>query len=132
MQFCITYITRMTCMHRVKVFMQKNCVWYNARMQNAATLPTHVPTLQQLVLEQQHMIETLKEQLRLMLRRQFGPRHEAVNLDQMGLFAKPDDTNTVIEVTERVSEPCSRELEPKAHTEHKHVDVHPILTHFEG
>lgn len=30
------------------------------------------------------MIETLKEQLRLMLRRQFGSRHEAVNLDQMG------------------------------------------------
>lgn len=65
------------------------------------------------------MIETLKEQLRLMLRRQFGPRHEAVNLDQMGLFAKPDDTSIVIEVTERVSEPCSREVEPKAQTERK-------------
>lgn len=65
------------------------------------------------------MIETLKEQLRLMLRRQFGPRHEAVNLDQMGLFAKPDDTSTVIEVTERVSEPCSREVEPKVQTERK-------------
>lgn len=65
------------------------------------------------------MIETLKEQLHLMLRRQFGPRHEAVNLDQMGLFAKPDDTSTLIEVTERDSEPCSREGVLPAPTERK-------------
>lgn len=68
-------------------------------MNSHATLPTHVPALQQLVLEQQHMIETLKEQLRLSLRRQFGPRNEFVNVDQLGLFAaKIDDGTTVVEV----------------------------------
>jgi hypothetical protein len=34
-------------------------------MQVAVKLPDQVPVLQQLVLEQQHMIETLKEQLLL-------------------------------------------------------------------
>lgn len=68
-------------------------------MNSHATLPTHVPALQQLVLEQQHMIETLKEQLRLSLRRQFGPRNEFVNVDQLGLFAaKIDDGTTAVEV----------------------------------
>lgn len=103
----------------VEMRKQTSSACYNAHMQTAASLPTHVPTLQQLVLEQQHMIETLKEELRLMLRRQFGPRHEAVNLDQMGLFAKPDDTSTVIEVTEQVSEPCRRETVQTLHTERK-------------
>lgn len=65
-------------------------------MQNAASLPTHIPTLHQLLLEQQHMIETLKEQLRLALHRQFGPRNEFVDVDQLGLFAASDDSATVI------------------------------------
>jgi transposase len=68
-------------------------------MKTAATLPTHVPALQQLVLEQQHMIETLKEQLRLSLRRQFGARNEFVNVDQLGLFAlSSNDDSAVIEI----------------------------------
>jgi len=68
-------------------------------MKNTANLPTHVPTLQQLVLEQQHMIEALKEQLRLSLHRQFGPRNEFVNVDQLGLFALPlNDESAIIEI----------------------------------
>lgn len=68
-------------------------------MNSHTTLSTHVPALQPLVLEQQHMIETLKEQLRLSLRRQFGPRNEFVNIDQLGWFsAKIDDNTTVIEI----------------------------------
>ena len=68
-------------------------------MKSLATLPNHVPELQQLVLEQQHMIETLKEQLRLSLRRQFGARNEFVNVDQLGLFAiSSNDDSTIIEI----------------------------------
>jgi transposase len=77
-------------------------------MKSLATLPTHVPTLQQLVLEQQHMIETLKEQLRLSLRRQFGPRNEFVNVDQLGLFAvSSNDDSTLIEINIGASEVVS-------------------------
>jgi hypothetical protein len=68
-------------------------------VQNIAPLPTHVPTLQQLVLEQQHMIETLKAQLHLALRRQFGPRNEYVDVDQIGLFAGDPEASTVIELS---------------------------------
>ena len=71
-------------------------------MKVAVKLPDQVPVLQQLVLEQQHMIETLKEQLLLMQRRQFGPRHEAIDVDQLGLFA--NDAGTVVEVMEQDSE----------------------------
>jgi transposase len=66
-------------------------------MQITASLPTSVEALQRLVLEQQHMIQTLKEHLLLAMRRQFGPRHESVNVDQTGLFAK-GDASTVIDV----------------------------------
>jgi transposase len=65
---------------------------------NVATLPTDVPTLHQLLREQQHMIETLKANLHLALHRQFGARNEYVNVDQFGLFAA--DASTVIEVLE--------------------------------
>ncbi|MES2823551.1 MAG: hypothetical protein V4732_08115 [Pseudomonadota bacterium] len=41
----------------VNKYDEKQC---HPRMKSLATLPTHVPALQQLVLEQQHMIETLK------------------------------------------------------------------------
>ena len=60
------------------------------------SLPNQVPALQQLVLEQQHMIETLKEQLRLSLRRQFGPKNEFVNIDQLGLFAATSNDDSII------------------------------------
>jgi Transposase IS66 family/Transposase C of IS166 homeodomain len=64
---------------------------------NVASLP--IPTLQQLVIEQQHMIETLKEQLHLALRRQFGPRNEYVDVDQLGLFGGDAERSTVIELS---------------------------------
>jgi transposase len=65
---------------------------------NVATLPTDVPTLHHLLLEQQHMIETLKANLHLALHRQFGPRNEYVNVDQFGLFAGDADSSALIEV----------------------------------
>jgi len=74
-------------------------------MKNAVKLPDNVDILQQLVLEQQHMIETLKEQLILMKHRQFGPRHETIDVDQLGLFA--GDAGTVIEVIEQECEAVS-------------------------
>jgi hypothetical protein len=75
-------------------------------MQNAANLTTHVPTLHHMLMEQQHMIDRLQEQLRLALRRQFGPRNEHVNIDQIGLFAADAeaDTSTVIELSEAAAE----------------------------
>lgn len=77
-------------------------------MNSLATLPTHVPALQQLVLEQQHMIETLKEQFRLSLRRQFGPRNEFVNVDKLGLFAvKINNGTTVVEIETGAAEVVS-------------------------
>jgi transposase len=77
-------------------------------MKTLTTLPTHVPALQQLVLEQQHMIETLTEQLRLSLRRQFGPRNETVNVDQLGLFSMPSsDDSTLIEIDVGTAESIS-------------------------
>src|SRR3974377_2125277 len=79
-------------------------------MQSAVKLPDQVLVLQKLVLEQQHMIETLKEQLLLMKRRQFGPRNEAVNVDQFGLFACAHDASTVIAVSEQDSDSGSGEL----------------------
>lgn len=51
-------------------------------MHNVASLPTDVPTLHQLLREQQHMIETLKTNLHLALHRQFGPRNEYVNVER--------------------------------------------------
>jgi transposase len=65
---------------------------------SVASFPTDVPTLHHLLLEQQHMIETLKANLHLALHRQFGPRNEYVNVDQFGLFAGDADGSTLIEV----------------------------------
>ena len=61
----------------------------------AASLPTHVPTLHQLLLEQQQLIESLKTQLHRLLKRQFGRRSEIIDVDQMGLFV---DGSIVVEV----------------------------------
>jgi hypothetical protein len=83
----------------------------NTGVQNVASLPTHVPTLQSIVLEQQHMIETLRAQLHLALHRQFGRRNESVDVDQIGLFAGGSDESTVIELAvagpERAAEAAS-------------------------
>lgn len=73
-------------------------------MLNVASFPTDVPTLHQLLREQQHMIETLKTNLRLALHRQFGPRNEYVNVDQFGLFAGEADSSTLIEVPDADTE----------------------------
>lgn len=56
-------------------------------MKITAELPTDIDILQKLVLEQNEMIRSLREQLLLALRRQFGPRNEQVNIDQLTLFA---------------------------------------------
>lgn len=48
--------------------------------------------------EQQHMIETLKSQLHLALHRQFGPRNEYVDIDQLGLFCADTDASRIVEV----------------------------------
>jgi transposase len=60
--------------------------------------------MQSLVLEQQHMIETLKAQLHLALHRQFGRRNEFVDVDQIGLFAGELDQSTVIELSVATAE----------------------------
>ena len=60
-----------------------------------------------MLIEQQHMIETLRAQLQLALRRQFGPRHEYVDIDQLGLFAGAADPSTVIEL-DGIDPPSSR------------------------
>ena len=65
-------------------------------MQNAAALPTDIATLQLLVQEQQQMIESLRAHLKSALKRQFGPRNEHVDIDQIGLFTT--DGSQVIEI----------------------------------
>jgi transposase len=50
-----------------------------------------------MLLEQQQLIESLKSQLHQLLKYRFGPRHEAVHIDQFGLFA---DDSLVIEVAQ--------------------------------
>jgi transposase len=62
---------------------------------STATLPTDIATLHTLVIEQQQMIATLQAQLHQALKRQFGPRNEFVDVDQLGLFA---NDSQVIEV----------------------------------
>lgn len=47
--------------------------------------------------EQQRTIQNLQEQLRLALRRQFGPRHEFVDVDQLSLLAELDDGTVLME-----------------------------------
>jgi transposase len=88
------------------------------------SLPNQVPALQQLVLEQQHMIEILKEQLFLSLRRQFGPKNEFVNIDQLGLFAaSSSDDSIVIEPivsdAEQKDKATTDELTPRLPIERK-------------
>lgn len=50
------------------------------------------------------MIETLKEQLHLALRRQFGPRNEYIDVDQLGLFGGEAERTTVIELSVAAAE----------------------------
>jgi transposase len=84
---------------------------------HAASLPTDVPTLHQLLREQQHMIETLKANLHLALHRQFGPRNEYVNVDQFGLFAGDADASALIDVP--VADCESRDANPLDSDGHK-------------
>jgi transposase len=74
-------------------------------------LTTDVAALQRLVLEQREMIETLKEQLHRALRREFGPRHEAIDIDQLALFAAKADDSRVIELAVVDSERAGKSSE---------------------
>ncbi|MGH2448792.1 MAG: IS66 family transposase zinc-finger binding domain-containing protein [Steroidobacteraceae bacterium] len=64
-------------------------------MDNTATLPSDVPTLQLMLREQQQLIESLKANLHRLLKWRFGPKREGVDVDQFGLFA---DASIVVEV----------------------------------
>jgi len=50
-----------------------------------------------MLLEQQQLIESLKAQLHRLLKHQFGPRSEIIDIDQLGLFA---DGSVVVEVAQ--------------------------------
>lgn len=86
-------------------------------MPNVATLPTDVASLQRLVLEQQHMIDTLKANLHLALHRQFGRRNESVDVDQIGLFAGSAEHGTIIELDVAPVEPASSRSTPEPSSE---------------
>lgn len=73
-------------------------------MLTVTSLTTDVPALHSLVREQQQMIDTLKEQLRKALRREFGRQSEAVDIDQLVLFAAELDPSTVVELCEAQAE----------------------------
>ena len=64
-------------------------------MERAATYPTDVKTLHFMLDEQRQLIESLKANLHRLLKWQFGPRSEIINVDQLGLFV---DGSVVIEV----------------------------------
>lgn len=81
-------------------------------MQKTVALTTHVPTLHQMLLEQQHMIATLKEQLRLAVHRHFGPRNEYVDVDQLGLFGGADDGQYVATTVDSVHLDEAKTLAP--------------------
>ena len=48
-----------------------------------------------MLLEQQQMIEALKEQLHRLLKHRYGPRSEVLDVTQIGLFA---DSGIVVEL----------------------------------
>jgi hypothetical protein len=61
----------------------------------AASYPTDVKTLHFMLDEQRQLIESLKANLHRLLKWQFGPKSEHLNVDQLGLFV---DGSLVIEV----------------------------------
>jgi transposase len=61
----------------------------------AASYPTDVKTLHFMLDEQRQLIESLKANLHRLLKWQFGPKSEHLNVDQLGLFV---DGSVVIEV----------------------------------
>ena len=71
-------------------------------MDSAATLPTDIPTLHLMLREQQQLIESLKANLHRLLKWRFGPKSEALDVDQFGLFV---DESLVMEVP--VPEPAA-------------------------
>jgi len=60
-----------------------------------ASYPTDVKTLHFMLDEQRQLIESLKANLHRLLKWQFGPKSEHLNVDQLGLFV---DGSVVIEV----------------------------------
>jgi transposase len=61
----------------------------------AASYPTDVKTLHFMLDEQRQLIESLKANLHRLLKWQFGPKSEHLNVDQLGLFV---DGSVLIEV----------------------------------
>jgi len=61
----------------------------------AASYPTDVKTLHFMLDEQRQLIDSLKATLHRLLKWQFGPKSEHLNVDQLGLFV---DDSVVIEV----------------------------------
>lgn len=55
-------------------------------MASAASYPTDVKTLHFMLDEQRQLIESLKANLHRLLKWQFGPKSEHLNVDQLGLF----------------------------------------------
>jgi transposase len=75
-------------------------------VERAATYPTDVKTLHFMLDEQRQLIESLKANRHRLLKWQFGPRSEHINVDQLGLFV---DGSVVIEVpTTAASEHAER------------------------
>lgn len=62
-----------------------------------------------MLLEQQQMIETLKEQLHRMLKHRFGPRSEVVDVAQIALFA---DSSQIIELAAAIEDPKAERTLP--------------------
>src|SRR6476469_3171915 len=92
---------------------------YNPGMcEHAAPLPDDLGLCHEIIRQQadtiresQRRIEQLEHQVELLLRRQYGPRRESVDPDQLRLFADeaPEDVDT--ETTEQP--PGSDEAKPK-------------------
>jgi transposase len=80
-------------------------------VERAATYPTDVKTLHFMLDEQRQLIESLKANLHRLLRWQFGPKSEHINVDQLGLFA---DGSLVIDVPADTADPRESEADPKA------------------
>jgi hypothetical protein len=64
-------------------------------VEHAATYPTDILTLHLMLDEQRQLIESLKANLHRLLKWQFGPKSEHIDVDQLGLFV---DGSVVIEV----------------------------------
>jgi transposase len=91
--------------------------------EHAAPLPTDLELCHEIIRQQaetiqkaQRRIEQLEHQLEQLLRRQFGPRRERVDPDQLRLFAE-DELEDIAEITPE--EPPPDGVKPKRHWRRK-------------